>query len=87
MQLWVNGFQIRQLDGLAQQLLVERDREAPVDVVSVEHSQAHYPTNKVEVRQMILQETPTHKAQFEGTAAQWRHLVARFTLLVQEAFN
>lgn len=32
-----------------------RNREIPIDVVSVEHSQTHDPTHKMEVRQVVLQ--------------------------------
>lgn len=61
MQLWIHRFQVRQLDGFAQQLFVERDGETPVDVMPVEHRQPHDPTDKVEIREMILKETPTVK--------------------------
>lgn len=53
-QLWVHRLQIRELDGFPQKLLVEGNCEAPIYVVSVEHSQAHDPTHKVEIRQMVL---------------------------------
>lgn len=55
MQFWVHRLQVRKLDGFPQQLLVEGNREAPVDVVPVEHSQTHDAAHKVEVRQMVLQ--------------------------------
>lgn len=54
MELWVHRFQVRELDGLPQELLIEGDREAPVYVVSVEHSETHDPTHKMEVRQVVL---------------------------------
>jgi hypothetical protein len=49
MQFWVHGLQVRQLDWLPQELLVERNCETPIYVVSVEHSQTHDATHKVEV--------------------------------------
>lgn len=54
MQLGVCALQVAQLNGLAQQLLVKRLREAAVDVVAVKHRQAHYTTHKVEIREVVL---------------------------------
>ncbi|RUS90107.1 hypothetical protein EGW08_002149, partial [Elysia chlorotica] len=51
-QVWVHTLQVVQCDGLAQQLLVERHREPPVQVVAVEDGHADHAPHKVEVRQL-----------------------------------
>lgn len=53
-QLWVHSLKVTKLDGLPQELLVEGQGEASIDVVPVENSQTHNPPNKVEVRQVVL---------------------------------
>lgn len=55
-QLGVCGFQVVELDGFAEQLLVEGQSEAPIDVVAVEDRQAHDPTHEVEIWQVVLKE-------------------------------
>lgn len=54
MQLWVSGLQVVELNGFTQQLFVEGQREAPVNVVTVENRQTHHTTHKVEIRQVVL---------------------------------
>lgn len=61
MQFRVGGLQVVELDGFAQQLLVEWQREATVDVVTVEDCQAHHTTHKVEIRQMVLGSRESHR--------------------------
>lgn len=58
MEVRVNRFHIIQSDWLPQQLFVERQREASIDVMAVEHRHAHDTTHKVEVRQVLLQDKP-----------------------------
>ena len=53
-QVGVHRLHVVQSDGFPQQLFVERQREAPVDVVTVKHRHAHDPAHEVEVRQMLL---------------------------------
>lgn len=53
-QLWVHSLKVTKLDGLPQELLVEGQGEASINVVPVENSQTHNPPNKVEVRQVVL---------------------------------
>lgn len=59
MEIRVNQFHVIQSNWLPKQLLVERQREAAVDVVPVEHSHAHDPAHKVEIGQVLLQQTQT----------------------------
>lgn len=54
MKFRVHRLQVRKLDGFPQQLLVEGNCETPVYVVSMEHSQTHDPTHKMEIRQVVL---------------------------------
>lgn len=54
MQVRIHRLHVIQGDGFAQQLLVEGQSEAAIDVVAVEHSHAHYAAHKVEVGQMLL---------------------------------
>ena len=54
-QVGVHRLHVVQGDGFAQQLLVERQGEAAVDVVAVEHRHAHDATHKVEVGQVLLE--------------------------------
>lgn len=49
---------IFQRDGFSQQLFVERQCEASVDVVAVEHRHAHDTTHEVKVRQVLLKIKP-----------------------------
>jgi len=56
-QLWVHSLKVTKLDGLPQELLVEGQGEASINVVPVENSQTHNPPNKVEVRQVVLKKT------------------------------
>lgn len=67
MQLRVCGLQVTELYRFSQQLLVKRQREAPVNVVTVKHRQAHHATHKVEIRQVVLKDG--------GTDAETEHLV------------
>lgn len=53
-QLGVRRLQVVELYRFAEQLLVERQGEAAVDVVAVKNRQAHHATHKVEVRQVVL---------------------------------
>lgn len=53
-QVGVHRLHVVQGDGLPQQLLVERQGEATVYVVAVEHRHAHDATHEVEVRQVLL---------------------------------
>ena len=53
-ELRIHSLQVRQLNGLPQELLVEGQREASINVVPMEHCQAHDPSHKVEVRQVVL---------------------------------
>ena len=53
-QLRVGGLQVVELDGFAQQLFVEGQRETPVDVVTMENCKAHHTTHKVEIWQVVL---------------------------------
>lgn len=55
MEVGVNRFHIVQSDRLPQQLFVERQREASINVVAMEHRHAHDTTHEVEVRQVLLQ--------------------------------
>jgi hypothetical protein len=52
-EVWVDSFDIAQRDGFVQQLLVEWKSESGVETVTVEHSNAKYPSHKVEVREMV----------------------------------
>lgn len=54
MQLGVRRLQVVQLYWFAEQLLVERQGEAAVDVVTVENRQSHHAAHKMEVRQVVL---------------------------------
>lgn len=54
-EVGVDGFHIIQSDRFAEQLFVEGQREASVDVMAVEHCHAHDATHKMEVRQVLLQ--------------------------------
>lgn len=54
MQLGVGGLQVVELDGFAEQLLVEGQCEAAVDVVTVEDRQAHHAAHKVKIGQVVL---------------------------------
>lgn len=53
-QLGVRRLQVVELYRFAEQLLVERQGEAAVDVVAVKNRQAHHATHEVEVRQVVL---------------------------------
>lgn len=53
MEFWIDRFNIAQRDGLVQQLFVEWKRKSSVKTVPVKHSNAQYPSHKVEVREMI----------------------------------
>lgn len=55
MKVGVHRLHVVQRDGFSQQLLVEGQREASIDVVAVEHSQAHDAAHKMEVGQVLLQ--------------------------------
>lgn len=48
-EIGVDRLHIVQRDRFAKQLFVERQSEASVDVVAVEHRHAHYATHKVKV--------------------------------------
>ncbi len=61
MQLWVCRLQVIELDWFAQQLFVEGEREAPIDVVTMKNCKAHHPTHKVKIRQVVLKEGDTEK--------------------------
>lgn len=63
MQLGVGGLQVVELDGFAEQLLVEGQSEAPIDIVTVEDRQAHDPTHEVEIRQVVLEEKERNLSQ------------------------
>lgn len=54
MEVRVDGLHVVQGNRFPKKLLVERQREAAVDVVAVEHRHAHNTTNKMEVRQVFL---------------------------------
>lgn len=54
-QLWVHSLKVTKLNGLPQELLIEGQGEAPVNVVPMENSKTHNPPNKVEVRQVVLE--------------------------------
>ena len=49
MQVWVDPFNVVQSDGFAQQLLVERQGEASIQVVTMKDGYANDAPNKVEV--------------------------------------
>lgn len=53
-QFRVSGLQVVELNGFSQQLFVERQREAPVDVVTMKNRQTHDSAHKVEIRQVVL---------------------------------
>lgn len=53
-QVGVHGLHVIQCDWLPEQLLVERQSEATIYVVAVEHCHAHNATHKVEVWQVLL---------------------------------
>jgi hypothetical protein len=53
MKLWVDALNIRQRDWLVQELFVERKREASVQTMSMENSDAQNPSDKVKVGKMI----------------------------------
>jgi len=53
-QFGVHRLHVVQRDGFAQQLLVEGQREASVDVVAVEHRHAHDAAHEVKVGQVLL---------------------------------
>ena len=53
-QVGVHSLHVLQGDGLPQQLLVEGQRKAAIDVVAVEHCHAHDAPHEVEVRQVLL---------------------------------
>lgn len=55
MEIRVNQFHVIQSNWLPKQLLVERQREAPINVVPMEHSHPHDPAHKVEIGQVFLQ--------------------------------
>lgn len=54
MEIRVNQFHVIQSNWLPKQLLVERQREAPVNVVPMEHSHPHDPAHEVEIGQVFL---------------------------------
>jgi hypothetical protein len=54
MQVWINMSDVVQNDGLVKQHLVEWEGEATVEMVTVEDGQTHYPSDKVEVGQVLL---------------------------------
>ena len=54
-QVGVHRLHVIQGDGFPQQLLVEGQSEAPVDVVAMEHGHPHDAAHEVEVGQMLLQ--------------------------------
>lgn len=54
-EVGVNRFHIVQSDRFTEQLFVEGQREASIDVMTVEHRHAHYAAHKMEVRQVLLQ--------------------------------
>ena len=54
MQVRINVSNVVQNDGLIEQHLVEWQGEATVEMVTVEDGQTHYPTDKVEVGQVLL---------------------------------
>lgn len=56
-QLGVRRLQVVELNWFAEQLLVERQGEAAVDVVAVENRQSHHTAHEVEVRQVVLGDT------------------------------
>ena len=58
MEVRVHRLHVVQRDGFPQQLFVERQSEASVDVVAVEHRHSHDASHKVEVRQVLLQMKP-----------------------------
>lgn len=56
MEIRVNQFHVIQSNWLPKQLLIERQREAPVNVVPMEHSHPHDPAHEVEVGQVFLEQ-------------------------------
>ena len=52
---FINALQVVEGDGMAEQLFVEGKSEAAIDVETVEHSHTQNTTNKVEIRQMLLE--------------------------------
>lgn len=59
-EVGVDGFHVVQRDWFSEQLLVERQRKASVDVVAVKHRHAHNTTHKMEIGQVFLQITEDH---------------------------
>lgn len=55
-EVGVNRFHIIQSDRFAEQLFVEGQCEASIDVMTVEHRHAHDATHKMEVWQVLLQQ-------------------------------
>lgn len=53
-EVGVNRFHVVQSDRFAQQLFVEGQREASVNVMTVEHRHAHDATHKMEVWKVLL---------------------------------
>lgn len=54
MEIRVDGLHVVQRDGFAEQLFVEGQGEASVNVVAVEHRHAHDASHEVKVRQVLL---------------------------------
>lgn len=55
MEVRVNRLHVVQRDRFSQQLFVEGQGEASINVVAVKHRHAHDTTHEVEVRQVLLQ--------------------------------
>lgn len=55
MEVGVDGLEVLEGDGFTQQLLVEWQGEAPVQVVAVEDGHAQDTAHEVEVRQVLLE--------------------------------
>ena len=54
MQFWIDVGNVVQGDGLVEEHFVEGQRETAIQMVSVKDSKAHYPSDKVEVGQVLL---------------------------------
>lgn len=67
MEIRVNQFHVIQSNWLPKQLLVERQREAPVNVVPVEHSHPHDPAHKMEIGQVFLEQSTDKAIQLNKT--------------------
>lgn len=54
MKVGIHALQVVQCDRLRQQLLVERQCKATIEVVSVKYGYTNNPTDEVEIRKVLL---------------------------------